>query len=730
MLIRWSDTGRLMYLKETELHDAAYIIFCRSLFRVLLMRNTVIPVLILILFLTNITGLVYAQVTLIPDPKFEQELINLGLDVAPVNGSVPRANISGVTSLDVANSNITDLTGIQDFGSLKSLACNNNNLAILDLTKNIALTSLLCDRNQLIVLDVSKNTALTNLSCTNNRLTSLDVTKNILLRSFYCDDNQLQVLDVTKNTALITLGCSTNLLTSLDVSKNTAITALGCDRNKLTSLDISKIVRLASFTCSDNLLATIDITKNSSLYFFSCFNNLLTTLDVTKNDSLRTLDCAGNQLTNLYLTNNIQLVYLRCQDNRLVSLDISDKKSLTELRCNNNLLSCLNIRNGFNGNITVMNATNNVSLSCIQVDDAMEAGSYNGWSKDPAAQYNNVCMPSITSFSPATACAGDVVSINGCNLNGASAVYFGNVAAASFTIHSGTSIDAVVGNGVSGNISVVTPGGTAIIPGFIYNPLSMPPTLNITASANNICPADAVTFTAIPANTGTTPSYQWKLNGKLTGGNSLTYTNNKLKDGDQVFCIMNTIKVCPNTKFVNSNTVTMIVKPVPEISFDPANPEISAGSSIQLNAVINGNAVGYLWTPSSGLNNPSILNPVAGPLTTTVYKLQVTAANSCRVSKDLAVTVFNKPYFPNSFTPNGDGKNDIFRISPGIFFHLEMLAVYDRYGKEIFKTADITKGWNGTYKGIALPSGTYIYLVKGTGLKEEIRLKGSILLIR
>lgn len=156
MLIRWSDTGRLMYLKETELHDAAYIIFCRSLFRVLLMRNTVIPVLILILFLTNITGLVYAQVTLIPDPKFEQELINLGLDVAPVNGSVPRANISGVTSLDVANSNITDLTGIQDFGSLKSLACNNNNLAILDLTKNIALTSLLCDRNQLIVLDVSK----------------------------------------------------------------------------------------------------------------------------------------------------------------------------------------------------------------------------------------------------------------------------------------------------------------------------------------------------------------------------------------------------------------------------------------------------------------------------------------------------------------------------------------------------------------------------------------------
>lgn len=694
------------------------------------MRKTVIPVLILFVFLANITGLVYAQVTLIPDPKFEQELINLGLDIAPVNGNVPRANISGVTSLDVANRNITDLAGIQDFVSLKILACNNNNLTRLDLTKNTALTSLLCDRNQLIALDVSKNTELTNLSCTNNRLTSLDVTKNILLRSFYCDDNQLKVLDVTKNASLITFGCSTNLLTSLDVSKNTAITALGCDRNKLTSLDITKIVRLASFTCSDNLLTKLDVTKSSYLYFFSCFNNLLTTLDVTKNDSLRTLDCAGNQLTKLDLTNNTQLVYLRCQDNRLVKLDISEKKSLTELRCNDNLLSCLNIRNGFNRNITVMNATNNVNLSCIQVDDAMEAASYTGWSKDPAAQYSNVCIPSIVSFSPATACSGDVVSINGCNLNGASAVYFGNVAAASFTIRSASSIDAVVGNGVSGNISVVTPGGAATIPGFIYNPLSMPATLNVTASVNNICPGDAVTFTAIPANTGTTPSYQWKLNGKITGGNSLTYTNNKLKDGDQVFCIMNTIKACPNTKFVNSNTVTIVVKPVPEISFNPASPEISAGSSIQLNAVIKGDAVGYLWTPSTGLNNSSVLNPVASPLATTVYQLQVTAANDCIVSKDLAFTVFNKPYFPNSFTPNGDGKNDIFRIPPGIFFHLEMLAVYDRFGKEIFKTADITKGWDGTNKGIASPPGAYVYLVKGTGLKEEILLNGSILLIR
>ena len=694
------------------------------------MRKTILMVFVLTMFITGITGLVNAQVTLIPDPKFEQELINLGLDAGPLDGFVPRANISSITSLNVANRNITDLTGIQDFVSLKSLACNNNNLTNLDLSKNTALTNLLSDRNQLIALDVSKNTAITNLSCTNNRLTSLDVTKNIALKSFYCDDNLLKDIDVSKNTALITFGCGTNLLTSLDITKNTGLTSFGCDRNKLTSLDVTKITQLTSFGCSYNLLTTLDVTKNSVLYFFSCSNNLLTKLDVTKNANLRSLECADNQLSVLDLANNPELIYLRCQDNMLVNIDLSEKRGLTELRCNNNLLTCLNIKNGFNSNITLMNATNNNNLSCIQVDDASEATGYTGWLKDPAAQYNNACNPSIASFSPATACAGDVVTINGCFLNGATAVYFGNIPAVSFTIRSATSIDAVVGNGISGNINVVTPGGTTTITGFIYNPLAMPATLSISASVNNICPDEKITFTAVPTNTGSTPSYQWKLNGEITGSNSRTYTNNKFANGDRVFCIMNTIKTCPVTKFVYSDTVTINVKPVPQILFDPSSYEIAAGSSIQLNAVINGNAAGYLWTPSTGLNNPSILNPVASPLITTIYKLQVTAANNCTASKDLPVTVFSKIYFPNSFTPNNDGKNDIFRIPPGIFFHLEMLAVYDRFGNEIFKTADISKGWDGRYKGIACAPASYIYQVKGSDLNGEILLTGSILLIR
>lgn len=65
----------------------------------------------------------FAQTTNIPDPNFEQALIDLGYDSGTIDGSVPTANISGVTSLLVNNKNISDLTGIQDFVALTILKC-------------------------------------------------------------------------------------------------------------------------------------------------------------------------------------------------------------------------------------------------------------------------------------------------------------------------------------------------------------------------------------------------------------------------------------------------------------------------------------------------------------------------------------------------------------------------------------------------------------------------------
>ena len=283
---------------------------------------------LLLIFLLGFTLLSFSQNTLIPDPNFEQALIDLGYDTAPINGSVPTANISDVTSLDVSNNNIADLTGIEDFIALIILDCRSNQLTSLDFSNNTALNTLNCSSNQLTSLDVSNNTALTSLNCYSNQLTSLDVSNNTALTNLNCRSNQLTSLDFSNNTALIYLYCYSNQLTSLDVSNNTALIYLGCYSNQLTSLDVS---------------------NNTALITLYCYSNQLTSLDVSNNTALTSLSCSSNQLTSLDVSNNTALLYLFCQSNQLTSLDV---------------------RNGNNTNFTNFYSTNNPNLTCIFVDDA------------------------------------------------------------------------------------------------------------------------------------------------------------------------------------------------------------------------------------------------------------------------------------------------------------------------------------------------------------------------
>jgi Leucine-rich repeat (LRR) protein len=159
--------------------------FCLYLFKTYIMKK-----LLLLLFL-GFTLVGFSQTTLIPDPNFEQALIDLGYDTAPINGSVPTANISSVADLVVINKTISDLTGLEDFTDLTILSCDNNQLTSIDLSNNTALEYLFCANNQLTSLNVSNNSALFYLGCVNNQLTSLDVRNgnNTNFAFFYSNNN-------------------------------------------------------------------------------------------------------------------------------------------------------------------------------------------------------------------------------------------------------------------------------------------------------------------------------------------------------------------------------------------------------------------------------------------------------------------------------------------------------------------------------------------------------------
>jgi type IX secretion system substrate protein len=195
-----------------------------------MLKNYFFLALVFSFFLSNI----YSQTTTIPDANFEQALIDLSIDTdGTINQSVATADISGVTSLTVANKNILDLTGIEDFLALEELRCQNNNISSLNLFQNTVLTYLNVGYNPITILDVSQNGALTWLGCYSTSLLFLDLSQNTSLAFLQCGLTGLTWLDVSLNTALETLYCTDNQLEYLNVKNgnNSILTAFQSERN-------------------------------------------------------------------------------------------------------------------------------------------------------------------------------------------------------------------------------------------------------------------------------------------------------------------------------------------------------------------------------------------------------------------------------------------------------------------------------------------------------------------
>ena len=145
---------------------------------------------------------VQAEVVSIPDAKFLKVLISTGVDKNR-NGQIEQSEALATTYLNIYNSSILDLTGIEAFTNLDSLACYGNLLTTLDLSKNLKLTWLNCSSTRISSLDLSKNTALTYLNCFyNQRLTSLTINSNTALTFLNCGQSKLVELDISQNTLL------------------------------------------------------------------------------------------------------------------------------------------------------------------------------------------------------------------------------------------------------------------------------------------------------------------------------------------------------------------------------------------------------------------------------------------------------------------------------------------------------------------------------------------------
>jgi len=168
--------------------------------------------------------------------------------------------------------------------------------------------------------------------------------------------------------------------------------------------------------------------------------------------------------------------------------------------------------------------------------------------------------------------------------------------------------------------------------------------------------------------------------------------------------------------------------------FIQASPDrvIDAGESVQL--FVSGTATSYTWSPPDGLSNIHTANPVASPTLSTNYVVTATNDAGCAGTDTVFIKVKLLPgiYVPSAFTPNNDGRNDIFRPILTDEFLLKEFIIYNRWGQVIFRTSENGSGWNGKARGLAQSSGIYVWSVAATdlrtGLKEEKR--GTFTLVR
>lgn len=164
------------------------------------------------------------------------------------------------------------------------------------------------------------------------------------------------------------------------------------------------------------------------------------------------------------------------------------------------------------------------------------------------------------------------------------------------------------------------------------------------------------------------------------------------------------------------------------------NPSVNAiaGKDIQLQSRTFSGAT-YRWSPANGLSNSSIANPIYNGASEQEYLINITTQAGCPVVDTLLVRSFpeREIYVPDYFTPNGDGKNDIlFPFLVGVT-HFKSFRVWNKWGELVFQTSTSGIGWDGIFRGVAQPLGSYLWIAEGLDIYgKPIQRNGTVLLIR
>jgi gliding motility-associated-like protein len=185
-------------------------------------------------------------------------------------------------------------------------------------------------------------------------------------------------------------------------------------------------------------------------------------------------------------------------------------------------------------------------------------------------------------------------------------------------------------------------------------------------------------------------------------------------------------------------TKNILVHPLPTVTM-PSALTMQVGFPITIPASYTSNVISWSWSPAATLNCGDCPEPVANPKFDTKYTVSFIDSNGCMNTGKVQVIVICKNanvYVPNTFSPNGDGNNDVFYVRGKGLDRVKSLRIYNRWGEVVFEQQnfpvnDAGYGWNGKYKGKAPVPDVYVYQVEVfCDNSQVIHFEGNVALIQ
>lgn len=200
--------------------------------------------------------------------------------------------------------------------------------------------------------------------------------------------------------------------------------------------------------------------------------------------------------------------------------------------------------------------------------------------------------------------------------------------------------------------------------------------------------------------TGDVLNYNWTSpDGSLNTGSELNLGPLHLSDGGEYMVTASNGTTCSVTK-----TVDLLVYPNPHINLNNSDT-LCSDQEVLLNAGLG--FASYLW--QDGSTQPQLMATSEG-----VYKVTVTDNNGCQASDSVLLKQCELLiWMPNVFSPNGDGVNDVFVpvYNPDVPISFQMF-IFNKWGEQVFSSDDVSKGWDGTYKGKLCEQDVYTWTIK------------------